>query len=448
MSEQVEKISRENLYQKVWAKPFVKLAAELGYSYPELIQICADLNIPRPTGGYWYRLAHGGVNEQTALQPTPPGRPNEIEIKPKRLNAKPPTVEQVDDKSSKEKEVETTKSETAKAAVIEVHKLEEHPAEAPVCDAETKSEKTTTAVVEEKPKWIDYTREQLYAAIWSTPCSKLAATLGISDVALAKTCRRLGIPRPPRGYWARVEAGEKLRREPLPPATASQNPSVTFYVADNLVRREEWAANNILTAGRGGRKCFMELPPEGCELHPIAKRHQAAFEKAKPGALGFVKIKGRNLFSCKVSATILPRLLRTLHAVVCELEVHFLFPRNPGALISMHRFSESFVSFNFQIQLGFRLSSFVGSRSTSIIASLHRSSARSLSRVICSPSQSFLPDSKLKSQSGRVFCRACLGSLCEAFVAMMILSFAFVAVYSVVGVAAQFNISLVYPRSV
>lgn len=35
----------------VWQQPFVRLAATLGYSYTELVSICADFKIPRPSGG-------------------------------------------------------------------------------------------------------------------------------------------------------------------------------------------------------------------------------------------------------------------------------------------------------------------------------------------------------------------------------------------------------------
>jgi hypothetical protein len=65
------------------------------------------------------------------------------------------------------------------------------------------------------------TREELYEMVWTTPMMRLAGQFGISDVALAKTCRRLNIPRPGRGYWARLAAGEKLKRAPLPKAKAN-----------------------------------------------------------------------------------------------------------------------------------------------------------------------------------------------------------------------------------
>lgn len=59
-------------------------------------------------------------------------------------------------------------------------------------------------------------RRDLYELAWSKPMSELAKDFGISDVALAKRCRRLRIPVPGRGYWARVSAGQAPRRVPLP----------------------------------------------------------------------------------------------------------------------------------------------------------------------------------------------------------------------------------------
>lgn len=47
--------------------------------------------------------------------------------------------------------------------------------------------------------------------------SRLAAEYGVSNVALGKTCRRMNVPHPGRGYWARLAAGEKLKQPPLPP---------------------------------------------------------------------------------------------------------------------------------------------------------------------------------------------------------------------------------------
>jgi hypothetical protein len=62
-----------------------------------------------------------------------------------------------------------------------------------------------------------YSRQELHDLIWSTPASKLAADFGMSDVAIAKHCKKLNVPRPSRGHWAKVAAGHKPRKKPLPP---------------------------------------------------------------------------------------------------------------------------------------------------------------------------------------------------------------------------------------
>jgi hypothetical protein len=61
-----------------------------------------------------------------------------------------------------------------------------------------------------------WNRQNLYEEVWTTPLLTLATKYGISDVGLAKTCRKLGIPLPGRDYWAKKAAGQVLDRVPLP----------------------------------------------------------------------------------------------------------------------------------------------------------------------------------------------------------------------------------------
>lgn len=58
-------------------------------------------------------------------------------------------------------------------------------------------------------------RDELYDLVWTKPIMRLAEIYDISDVGLAKMCRRLRVPRPPVGYWQRVAAGQKISRIPL-----------------------------------------------------------------------------------------------------------------------------------------------------------------------------------------------------------------------------------------
>jgi hypothetical protein len=58
-------------------------------------------------------------------------------------------------------------------------------------------------------------RTSLFDHVWTTPVAKLAEEWGLSGPGLAKACRRLQIPVPPRGFWARLAAGERVRRPRL-----------------------------------------------------------------------------------------------------------------------------------------------------------------------------------------------------------------------------------------
>ncbi len=59
-------------------------------------------------------------------------------------------------------------------------------------------------------------RDSLYEEVWATPMAKLAKKYGISDVGLAKVCRKLAIPVPGRGYWAKKDVGQTVQKLPLP----------------------------------------------------------------------------------------------------------------------------------------------------------------------------------------------------------------------------------------
>lgn len=69
-------------------------------------------------------------------------------------------------------------------------------------------------------------REVLFKQVWSKSMFQLAKDYGISDVGLRKICKRLVVPTPPQGYWAR-----KYRKEPLklPP---TQGPTFHELVVD------------------------------------------------------------------------------------------------------------------------------------------------------------------------------------------------------------------------
>jgi hypothetical protein len=97
--------------------------------------------------------------------------------------------------------------------------------------------------------------------------SRLAFEFGVSGNGLAKICDRLNIPYPPRGYWARKEAGQKVVTFRLPERGESTPAEVTIAPTPpppqlGPDQQEAVAAVKLKTEG-------IEVPSELKKPHPI-----------------------------------------------------------------------------------------------------------------------------------------------------------------------------------
>lgn len=67
-----------------------------------------------------------------------------------------------------------------------------------------KSSKECISCSKQKISWPS--KEDLEKLVWEKPTQQISLDLGISDTAIAKKCKKLGIKKPPRGYWAKINA--------------------------------------------------------------------------------------------------------------------------------------------------------------------------------------------------------------------------------------------------
>lgn len=77
---------------------------------------------------------------------------------------------------------------------------------------------------------LELSRSDLFERIWSSPMLALSAEWGMSDRGLAKACRRLKIPVPARGYWAKKAAGHRTRRPVLPKLKQGEAEKVIIWL--------------------------------------------------------------------------------------------------------------------------------------------------------------------------------------------------------------------------
>jgi hypothetical protein len=126
--------------------------------------------------------------------------------------------------------------------------------------------------------WQTVTREQLYEQVWSVPIWTLCQQYGLSDNGLRKICRRLNVPVPPRGYWAKVEAGHKVKKMPLP--AKAERTTTEFWRAP---KRERTAADDADMVWLKEREAFEADPANLIEVVERPRRWHAAIAPLKEG---------------------------------------------------------------------------------------------------------------------------------------------------------------------
>jgi hypothetical protein len=127
------------------------------------------------------------------------------------------------------------------------------------------------------------TREALYEEVWSVPLWTLCEKYGLSDNGLRKVCKRLNVPVPSRGYWAKFEAGHRVPRPKLP-KDAKQTyfqvrpPMPARTVADDT--DEAWLAERKAYEADPARAVVVALKPRRWHA-AVAPLNQFFKEEAK-----------------------------------------------------------------------------------------------------------------------------------------------------------------------
>jgi hypothetical protein len=164
-----------------------------------------------------------------------------------------------------------------------------------------------------------YERAKPYEEVWAEAVTTVAKRYGVSDVALRKICRKLAVPLPPLGYWAKVAAGKKTATPPLPKYSGPAEIVRQRYVSDepvepdpeHLVARREFEArpeNRIVVSET------LEMP------HPLIAATERAFRKPKRRNPGNQPMTERRALAISVGETSLPRALRIMDALVKALD--------------------------------------------------------------------------------------------------------------------------------
>lgn len=156
-------------------------------------------------------------------------------------------------------------------------------------------------------------RESLYDKVWQQPMTELAKELGVSSSYLARVCTRLNVPRPERGYWAKLASGKAVYRPALPEAGPE----------DEL----EWAKGDF----QSERKHATPQPPAKIKKNPklassqtsthrLIRDAKSLFLKGRRTDNGYLKPHKKLLVDLVVSVDMLDTTLKTANQLFLALE--------------------------------------------------------------------------------------------------------------------------------
>lgn len=168
-------------------------------------------------------------------------------------------------------------------------------------------------------------RRDLYELVWATPVTKLANQFGISDRGLAKICERHRIPTPPRGYWAKLEAGAKPKKAVF---AETGDEALNVIEINPTLSAMPPEAREIVERARAERRAQRERKAakstERAKIEPIDQVHPliAATAKAirKQNGVGMILVSGPGLMPLRLSKDSAERALSFIDALIRRLE--------------------------------------------------------------------------------------------------------------------------------
>jgi hypothetical protein len=161
------------------------------------------------------------------------------------------------------------------------------------------------------------TREDLYAQVWAAPMLKVAARFGVSSSYTARVCRAMNVPRPERGYWAKLAVGKQPSKPKVPDARPTDEllwsrGSVPHSIKRPLPRPP---------AEKLKRNPKAEAPDDG--LHALVRGAKAHFDVGRTSYdSSYLKPAKRTLVDLVVTKAGLARALAFANQLFLELEAH------------------------------------------------------------------------------------------------------------------------------
>lgn len=157
-------------------------------------------------------------------------------------------------------------------------------------------------------------REKLYEEVWAEPMLQVAARYKVSSSFLARVCRRLKVPCPPRGYWARKRAGLKMK---IPPLNEPDPGGEIEWARGSTGRRAPFPPPSTRMAKRTEKQ---RPDSNGTGNHALLKGIDEYFKSARELSSGYLRPSKRLMTDVFVTKKSLARAIETANQLYRYLE--------------------------------------------------------------------------------------------------------------------------------
>lgn len=155
-------------------------------------------------------------------------------------------------------------------------------------------------------------RDVLYEQVWASPMTVVSAGYNVSATYLARVCQHLNVPRPPRGYWAKLKARKGPKRPRLPDSKPGEE--VEWVKGIGVPRAASGMAND------GDPQSDQPAAAHGPLRHELVLGVREFFAAARLSEVGYLRPRKRNLVDILVSRETLEYAMETANELFLMLE--------------------------------------------------------------------------------------------------------------------------------
>jgi hypothetical protein len=163
-------------------------------------------------------------------------------------------------------------------------------------------------------------RDELYKLVWSEPMQRLSKKYGLSDVGLAKICRKMEIPRPGRGYWMKKKSGRPMLITPLPIARGITIRQIRIQKREKEVKQESQIEEPEIIKSERLPENRITVAQRLYRPDPLIERTERALKKAEPDDYGRIRPFGEGSLDVRVSRENAHRALLIMDALIKALK--------------------------------------------------------------------------------------------------------------------------------